>query len=531
MKSTRPQLIIALGILSAWLGGLSLAQAEETPHAEPGQAVVTPAEPAGHDTEKAADPHDHEAHGDPSPHADEAAQGEHGEHEAHVPSLLAVAPFAAILLCIAILPLISRTEHWWHKNRSKFTVAGILSAITIAYYLFRGTGFGHGADLAGPGMDAVLKMLDHAVLSEYIPFMVLLFSLYTICGGIQLTGDLKATPLTNTCFLAVGALLASFVGTTGAAMLLIRPLLQTNQEREYVKHTVIFFTFLVANIGGCLLPIGDPPLFLGYLRDVPFLWTLGLAGPWAVTICVVLVIYYIWDTRLYRKEPPLDRLLDEVHIEPLRVRGLLNFVWLLGVVLSVALFVPGKPFLGKFFVVPDYMREGAQLMFVGLGWITSSARIRDANKFNFFAIIEVAALFIGIFICMQVPVEILNAKGGELPLTSPMHFFWATGTLSSFLDNAPTYVVFFETARAMPTAEGVKMIAGVAEPLLIGISLGAVFMGAMTYIGNGPNFMVKSIAEHADVKMPSFFGYMIYSVAILVPTFVAVTVLFFYVLA
>jgi len=459
------------------------------------------------------------------------ASGAHQEHEAHgghdteghgpVPSIVATAPFITILMCIAILPLIHRTEHWWHKNKNKFIVSVILAGITLIYYLLRSNGF-H----AAPGWPSVGKVLQHAVLDEYIPFIVLLFSLYTISGGIQLRGDLKATPGTNVTFIAVGALMASFVGTTGASMLLIRPLLQTNKEREYVRHTVIFFIFLVSNIGGSLLPIGDPPLFLGYLRGVPFLWTLGLWKPWLFCCLLLLCIYYVWDSRLYKKEPPLDHLMDETHIEPLKVRGLLNFVWLLGVVLSVALLVPGKPFLGKYFVVPPYLREAAQLGFVAIAWLTSSAKIREENKFDFFAIIEVAALFVGIFITMQVPIEILNIKGSQLGLTQPFHFFWATGVLSSFLDNAPTYVVFFETAKSLPVIEGLTYVADVSQKMLVAISLGAVFMGANTYIGNGPNFMVKSIAEQSGVKMPSFFGYMFFSGAILIPCFILVMAIF-----
>jgi Na+/H+ antiporter NhaD/arsenite permease-like protein len=482
-----------------------------------------------HPATQPADAHPDLAEGDHS--GKHAGHAEH--HPYHVPSLWPVLPFVAILLCIAILPLIPATEHWWHKNQSKLLISAILGVITIIYYFMRGYGMNvvHGdeAHVTAAGLEAVEAMLHHAVLAEYVPFIVLLFSLYTICGGIQLRGDLRATPLTNTAFLAIGAGLASFIGTTGAAMLLIRPVLQTNRERRYVRHTVIFFTFLVANIGGSLLPIGDPPLFLGYLRDVPFFWTFNLLPHWAFACVLVLIIYFIWDSIAYRKEEPSDQLLDRTQIEPLRLSGLLNFVWLLGVVLSVILLVPGSKFPGTDFIIPNYMREVAQLVFVMIAWITSSAKIREENKFDFFAITEVAVLFIGIFICMQVPVEILQARGSELGLTSQPHFFWATGTLSSFLDNAPTYVVFFETAKALPIVEGVAIVeeAGIAEPLLVAVSLGAVFMGAMTYIGNGPNFMVKSIAEQAAVKMPSFFGYMIYSIAVLIPVFVLVNIVFF----
>ncbi|MHC4444761.1 MAG: sodium:proton antiporter [Planctomycetota bacterium] len=446
----------------------------------------------------------------------------------HAPSIVAAAPFLALLLCIAILPVIHRTEHWWHKNKNKFIVSAVLAAVTLTYYLLRGTGFHE----AATGAASVQKVLQHAVLDEYIPFIVLLFSLYTISGQIQLRGDLKATPVTNVVFLAAGALLASFVGTTGASMLLIHPLLQTNKERQYVQHTVIFFIFLVSNIGGCLLPIGDPPLFLGYLAGVPFLWPLALWPQWFFCCAMLLLVYYLWDKFLYNKEPAIEHMMDQTHIQPLRIRGISNFVWLLGVILAVALLVPGEPFLGKFFIVPKYLREICQLGFVGLAWKTGSADIRKENKFNFFAITEVAALFIGIFITMQVPVEILRVKGAQLGLDTPAEFFWATGILSSFLDNAPTYLVYFQTAGTL-TPEGMALMPNVGTalgtipiPLLMAVSMGAVFMGANTYISNGPNFMVKSIAEQAGIKMPSFFGYMIFSGAILIPVFLLVTFIF-----
>lgn len=449
----------------------------------------------------------------------------------HVPGLLWVGPFVAILLCIAVLPLIHKTEHWWHHNKNKLIVAVVLGVITLLYYHFRGYGFGHGEHAASPGVATVLKVLEHAVLQEYIPFISLLFSLYVISGGIGVRGDIPAHPLTNVAFLGIGGLLASFIGTTGASMLLIRPLLATNRERRQVVHTVIFFIFIVSNIGGTLLPIGDPPLFLGYLKGVPFLWTLGLWKEWAFTIVVLLIIYFIWDSALYKREAPRDILRDETQVEKLSIRGLINFLWLAGVVVATATLDASKPFPGTTWTPFPFLREVMQLVFVGLSLVTTPRGTRKENNFNYTAILEVACLFIGIFVCMQVPIEILNARGASLGINTPTKFFWATGTLSSFLDNAPTYVVFFETANALTHEAGpgvIKLLTGqfVRVDLLIGISLGAVFMGANTYIGNGPNFMVKSIAEHAGVKMPSFFGYMLYSLIILVPTFILVNLLF-----
>ncbi len=445
------------------------------------------------------------------------AQHGHAQEHHHVPPLWACMPFVAILLSIAIFPLLPATAHWWESNQSRLMVSLGLGALTLSYYAL--------AD----GLSAVTTVLQHAVMAEYIPFIVLLFSLYVISGGISLRGDLAAHPSTNTAFIAVGAGLASFIGTTGASMLLIRPLLQTNSERKHVTHTVIFFIFLVSNIGGTLLPIGDPPLFLGYLRGVPFLWTLGLFVPWIVTTSVVLLVYFVFDTFMYRREAAKDIQLDETQRAPLSLTGKINFVYLLGVVFCVALIDPNKSFLGLFTPFP-LMRELLMLGVVALSLRTTPVGIRQANKFDYHAILEVAALFIGIFICMQVPIAILHERGASLGLSQPWHFFWATGGLSAFLDNAPTYVVFFETAKVMPTAGAtLELAAGrgeIAVSLLKAVSLGAVFMGAMTYIGNGPNFMVKSIAEQSGIKMPSFFGYMLWSVVILCPIFILVTIVF-----
>lgn len=439
---------------------------------------------------------------------------------AHAPSMLAVLPFAGLLLSIAVFPLVPATRHWWESNKNRLMVALAFAGITLLYYVF------------AYGVGKVVTVLDHAILGEYVPFIVLLFSLYVISGGICLKGDLAAHPGTNTGFLAFGAAIASFIGTTGASMLLIRPLLQTNRERKHVVHTVVFFIFLVSNIGGTLLPIGDPPLFLGYLRGVPFLWTFNLWIEWAAACAALLVIYFIWDTIAYRKETIRDIVRDETQTTKLSLSGKFNFLWLLGVVLSVALLKPGETFLG--IQVFPFMRELMMIVFVVLSLKLTDKRVREANKFDYHAILEVAALFVGIFICMQAPIEILHESGEALRkvLTGPMAFFWSTGTLSAFLDNAPTYVVFFETAKTM-TPEGASNVVelvgnggGIEFPILVAISLGSVFMGAMSYIGNGPNFMVKSIAEQSGVKMPSFFGYMIYSVAILVPLFLVITLIF-----
>jgi Na+/H+ antiporter NhaD/arsenite permease-like protein len=439
---------------------------------------------------------------------------------------LGVLPFVGILGAIAILPLLHFSQHWWESNTSRLTVSLACALLTVIYVLIA----------AGGGLVGVRLMLEHAIVLEYIPFMTLLFALYVISGGINLEGDLPAHPLTNTAFLAAGAVIASVVGTTGASMLLIRPLLQTNAERRHVTHTVVFFIFLVSNVGGCLLPIGDPPLFLGYLRGVPFFWTLVLWKEWAFCCAALLATYYTLDTIAYRREPVSAVQRDELMRRPLRLRGGGNLVLLAGIVISVALVNPHLPLPGTSWRPFPFLRELLLLALVAASLLLTRREVREANRFSYHAIVEVAALFIGIFVTMQVPIAVLRAGGGALGLEAPWHYFWATGLLSSVLDNAPTYVVLLETAAASfsqaggePGAGTVALLSGnhVPGPTLVAISLGAVFMGAMTYIGNGPNFMVKSIAEQAGVPMPTFFGFLFrYSVPILIPLFIACTLVF-----
>jgi Na+/H+ antiporter NhaD/arsenite permease-like protein len=302
-------------------------------------------------------------------------------------------------------------------------------------------------------------------------------------------------------------------------------LLETNRERQHVRHTVLFFIFTVSNCGGCLLPLGDPPLFLGYLRGVPFLWTMKLWPQWLFVNGVLLAAYYVWDHFwYYPRETKSDIVKDETETRKMRFLGLWpNVPLLLGVIFSIALLDPSKPIPGTSWHPWIYLREIVQLVLVALSVGCGSEEIRRRNSFNYHAIMEVAALFIGIFICMQPPLQILRVQGPALGLVSPHHFFWATGGLSSLLDNAPTYVVFFTTAQSLG---GSPLVAGVQEQLLIGVSLGAVFLGAMTYIGNGPNFMVKTIAEKSGIVMPTFVGYVGYSAVILLPLFAVTTWIF-----
>jgi Na+/H+ antiporter NhaD/arsenite permease-like protein len=408
-----------------------------------------------------------------------------------VPSVVWVVPFALLLLGIAVFPLFA--AHFWESNLRKLGVCAVLGLPVLWLYLrHHPQGLVHTA-------------------SDYASFIILLASLYVISGGVFLEGDLQATPRTNATFLAGGALLASFIGTTGASMLLIRPLLQTNRERRRVTHTVVFFIFLVSNVGGCLTPLGDPPLFLGYLAGVPFTWTLRLTMPWAFTTALLLAAYYLWDRREHAREERGDLREDRLAVRPLRLAGRENLVLLLGIVLAAA-----------FLHAP--WREVAMVALAAASLLRTQKELREANQFSFHPILEVAAVFAGIFVTMLPALDLLRARGADLGVRDPWQFFWATGALSSFLDNAPTYLTF------LALAQGLKLtpeVVGVSHEVLTAISLGAVFMGANTYIGNGPNFMVRSIAEARGVKMPGFGGYMLYSGAILIPAFVLVTFVFF----
>jgi Na+/H+ antiporter NhaD/arsenite permease-like protein len=453
------------------------------------------------------------------------------------PPLWTVLPFVLLLGAIAVLPLVHTTSHWWESNLNRFKVAAGLALVTVAYYAFL-----HDAAIEGhwpahhvvrPEGSTVETGLVHSVLAdamlqEFVPFIVLLFSLFTIAGGIRITGDLQAHPATNATIMGVGGLLASLIGTTGAAMLLVRLLIETNKERKHVAHTMVLFIFIVCNCGGCLLPIGDPPLFLGYLEGVPFFWTLRLWPEWLFVNGLLLTVYLLIDGLwYYPRETKADRQRDVSETRRVRVRGWkVNAPLLLGIVVAVALLDPSMPFPGTEWHPWMYLREVVLLCLVAMSLIFGSHAVREANSFTYGAIIEVAALFVGIFICMQPALQILGAQGRELGLVTPPHFFWATGTLSSVLDNAPTYLVFFKTAQSFHIGPEAGAVAGVDPQLLVAISLGSVFMGAMTYIGNGPNFMVRSIAESTGIKMPSFFGYVVYSCLILLPILAATVWLF-----
>lgn len=481
----------------------------------PANAQQPPAGAAAAETEPHAPGSPAEEHLD-----DDHAGGDHGAMGASL-SEWTVLPFVLLLLAIAIMPLFA--AHWWEHNKNKAIVAGVLAAIVAVYLIWV-----WGAN----GREA----LQH-ITTEYISFILLLGSLFLITGGVYVRGSLNGTPLANTGLLAFGAIIANLIGTTGASVLLLRPLLRANRTRQNKVHIVIFFIFVVSNCGGLLTPLGDPPLFMGFTAGVPFEWTLFNLWPmWLAVNLTLLVVFHIWDQLVFASEEKerIGSQLEEVmKHEPLGISGGLNFVFLVGVVAAV--------YFKGVYNWPWGVQEGIMALMAILAYITTAKGNREANKFTFGPIVEVAVLFIGIFITMTPALQILNAWGrGDrevvgmaFGMSEPWQFFWSSGGLSSFLDNAPTYITMAATASGLKdvAAEGQYLAEFIklpgAEALLAAISCGAVFMGANTYIGNGPNFMVKAIAEENGVKMPSFFGYMAYSGAILIPIFIAVTFIFF----
>ncbi|HEY6909726.1 MAG TPA: sodium:proton antiporter [Myxococcales bacterium] len=421
--------------------------------------------------------------------------------------LWSVAPFAAMLLCIAVLPLVAGP--FWEHNRNKALLSLVLGAPVAAWTAFLDAG-----------------ALLHAG-SEYLAFIILLGALFVIASGIVVRGTLAGTPGLNAAVLGLGAVLASLIGTTGASMLLVRPLLRANSVRIRKAHVFVFFIFVVANAGGLLTPMGDPPLFLGFLRGVPFTWTLRLWPQWLLANAFLLVVFYVVDSTIFRREDlerpgDLDRIAVE-HEIPLHLAGKHNFLLLAAVI--ALLFACGR--LG----LPTPAQDAGLLALAAVGWATTSPQLRVENGFSWAPIVEVAALFAGIFATMIPALAILNLRGAQLGLVHPWQYFWASGALSSFLDNAPTYLTFASAASGAVGTEASdlgQLLASQRGPaLLAAISVGSVFMGANTYIGNGPNFMVKAIAEASGVRMPGFFGYMRYSATILLPLFVALTWLFF----
>jgi Na+/H+ antiporter NhaD/arsenite permease-like protein len=433
--------------------------------------------------------------------------------------LWSASPFVLLLLTIAIMPLVA--EHWWHANRNKALVAALLS-IPFVIWLYRAGG------------DDSIEVFGHA-FHDYVSFILLLAALYVISGGIYIKGSLAGTPLSNTVLLGIGAVLANVIGTTGASVLLVRPLLRANKRREDKAQVFVFFIFLVSNCGGLLTPFADPPLVLGFLHGVPFAWTMHLGPQWTFVVVFLLAVFLVVDTIVFDREEKRRRgsQLEEVMVhEPLGLEGAHNVVFLLGIV--GVIMARGAGLWTSDGRWPYGVQEGLLLGLLLLSWFTTKRAIHAKNEFSFGPINEVAILFAGIFATMIAPLEMLNARGGELGLTLPWHYYWASGGLSAFLDNAPTYLTFAAVASGQAGISvgnsnylGDLIATEHGARLLEAISCGAVMMGAITYIGNGPNFMVKAIAQENGVKMPGFFGYMGWSLAVLIPCFVLVTLFFF----
>jgi Na+/H+ antiporter NhaD/arsenite permease-like protein len=433
-----------------------------------------------------------------------------------------VLPFAGVLLSIAIIPLIS--PHWWHRFYGLVMLAWSLAFVVPATLAF--------------GAEPVTDMVLHTALLEYIPFLILLFALFTVAGGVHLAGTLRGTPGTNTALLAFGTAIASLTGTTGASMLLVRPVLRANRNRKHRAHTVIFFIFLVSNIGGALTPLGDPPLFLGFLKGVEFFWpTQHLFAPMLVLASVLLLIYHRIESRYFRSEPDEMRETSEP-AEPLRIQGGVNIPLLLMVVLVVlmeGIWHPGAvTFLKQNLAIEVLIGDVLMLAIAAYSIWATPVLVRNANGFTWGAMIEVAKVFAAIFVTIIPAIAILQAGrdgalAGLVALTSdangdpdPTMYFWLCGLVSSFLDNAPTYLVFFNLAGGDAQA-----LMGPLAPVLGAISAGAVFMGANSYIGNAPNFMVRAIAEEQGVTMPSFLGYVGWATVVLIPNFALLTLIFF----
>jgi Na+/H+ antiporter NhaD/arsenite permease-like protein len=468
-----------------------------------------------------------------------------------MPVFWTILPFILMLLSIAVIPL--ARPHWWESNLHKAYISVLLGGAILLYFMTSG--------LPQAGVRIFITLL------EYVAFIALLASLFIVTGGIYLKGALAGGPAVNSLILFLGTVLANLMGTTGASMLLVRPIIRANAWRRNQAHVMIFLTFLVANIGGLLTPLGDPPLYLGFLRGVPFEWTLALFPQWLFAIAMVLAIFFVVDTVMHRADLRAGRRPPQDTGEPLGVEGSINFLWLaliVAVIFAMGL-VAKSHFIHDLESSAPLLTEtllklgmaAAMLGVAGLSLRTTAPSVRARNDFNYAPILEVAVLFIGIFVTMIPALWILDelAKSGALGLDRPWHFFWASGALSSFLDNAPTYLTFsaaasglhnqFLTAAGTAVAtdptnltllldstghivrQGVQVTLAPGALFLKAISCGSVFMGANTYIGNGPNFMVKTIAEQSGVRMPSFFGYMVYSICFLLPVFGLVTLVFF----
>lgn len=438
-------------------------------------------------------------------------------------------PFAGLLLCIALLPLIR--PKWWEEHQGLVSAAWI-AAMAVTFCLVYG---------AGKTAETVLE----CIVNDYLTFIVLLFGLFCVSGNITMEGDFAGSPRVNVGLLAMGTLLASCIGTTGASMLMVRPVIKMNAWRKRKKHIMVFFIFMVSNMGGCLTPIGDPPLLMGFMRGVPFFWSLKLLPVLLLNMVILLFVFYHLDKRAYRKDIAQGRKPDiSKPYTEFRIDGMHNLLFIVMIVAAVILSgllpttaafqdaagnVRGIHLLGEVVFTYSAMIEIALILLAAfLSFRTTRKSIRKRNHFTWGPIREVAVLFIGIFITMQPALMLLKTVGPSLGISQPWQMFWSTGLLSSFLDNTPTYLVFLTTAGTLGFTGGIATSLGtVPAGVLAAISCGAVFMGANTYIGNAPNFMVKSISEENGVLMPSFFGYILWSVVFLVPVFLIDTIAFF----
>ncbi|MDD5823791.1 MAG: sodium:proton antiporter [Firmicutes bacterium] len=438
-------------------------------------------------------------------------------------SLLYCIPFAGMLLSIAICPLIN--AEWWEEKRAYFVVVwSLLFLIPFAI---------------GYGPVTAINHLLEIVLGDYVSFIVLLFGLFCVSGNICIKGDLAGTPKVNIAILLIGTVIASWVGTTGASMLLIRPMIRANAWRKRKVHSMVFFIFLVSNIGGCLTPVGDPPLFMGFTHGVPFAWSFHTAPVLLINAVILLAIYWVIENKNYKKDLADGCMPEVIDVkQPLRIEGSHNFIFIaciVGAVILSGTLGNFNPIFNEGIAIEGHVRLSYAtivemiiiLLAALLSFKTTKKSTRDDNNFSWGAIEEVAVLFIGIFITMIPALLILEARGSELGITENWQMFWMTGLLSSFLDNTPTYLVFFETALSLKATTTLIGTVAIPQTMLLAISCGAVFMGANTYIGNAPNFMVKSVAEESGIKMPSFFGYMFWAVRYLVPVFIIDTILFF----
>ncbi len=439
----------------------------------------------------------------------------------HLPVRLAVLvsiPFVLMLLSIATLPLLA--PHWWERIRNQLMISAVLGTPVIFYLI----GFvPHGTEL-----------LVHMGV-DYVAFIALLGSLYVIASGIYIRGRLAGTPLINTLILAIGGLMASFIGTTGASMVLIRPLLRANEKRKHKVHTFIFFIFIVSNAGGLLTPLGDPPLFLGFLRGVPFNWTFRFWKEWLFVNGLLLFIYNLLDQYWLDREEIEDprALLEEIEktARPIEIEGRYNILFLLGIIGTILLIGYFGRVEGWSEIIQKLIQAIVMFTIAAAAWWATPRRLYTLNRFSMYPLEEVAAVFAGIFATMIPVLQILGHWGDQFGLTRPWQFFWMTGVLSSFLDNAPTYLTFASLASGLVHTDPFHLLElamhARGAQLLEAIACGAVFMGANTYIGNAPNFMVRSIAIERGIRMPSFFGYMRWTLVVLVPMWVLVTLVFF----